>query len=90
MLNSCHQRIVPPQTLISSYFFACRSRLDGNLGLVLLLVDASLDFVDYRVECGKCEALRLPDTGFPSIRDSFFDQDGLDVVNTSSKNGQET
>ena len=78
------------QTLISSYFLACRSRLDGNLDLVLLLVDASLDFVDYRVKCGKCEALRLPDTGFPSIRDSFFDQDGLNVVDTSSEYGEET
>jgi hypothetical protein len=81
------------QTLISSHFlghthtsFSCLSR---NLGLVLLLVDASLNLVDYRVECSECEALRLPDTRLPSIRDPFFDKDGLDVLDTSSEYGEE-
>jgi hypothetical protein len=69
-------------TLISSN---CRSRHSSNLGFVFLLVDASLDFVDHGVECGKREAFRLPDTRFPSIWDPLFNQYGLYVVDTSSK-----
>lgn len=80
---------IPSQTLISSNSLDCRSCLSGDLGLVFLLVDASLDFVDYGVESGKREALRLPDTRFPSIWDPFFNQDGLYVFNTTSEYSQE-
>ena len=60
-------------------------RLTSNLRLILLLINPPLNFLYHRVKRRKRQTLPLPNTRFPSVRDTFVDEDRLNVVYAASK-----
>lgn len=65
-------------------------RLTSNLRLILLLINRPLNFIHHRVKRRKRQPLPLPNTRLPSVRDTFVDEDRLDVVDAGSEYGEES